>query len=127
MKLLHTCLRVKDMNASLDFYINKLKMKEMRRIELPQGKATLVFVGYDEREGTIELTYNHGREEPYTLGDGFSHLAIAVDDVTKTHDSLGAQGVKSHRAPFRLESGGTIAFIKDPDGYSIELVERKVP
>ena len=127
MKLLHTCLRVRDLKASLDFYINKLRMKEIRRIELPKGKATLVFVGYDEKEGTIELTYNHGREEPYTIGDGFSHLAFAVDDVAKTYDSLVAQGVSSHRAPFRSETGGTLAFIKDPDGYSIELVERKIP
>src|SRR3972149_1770887 len=126
MKLLHTCIRVRDLKASLDFYINKLKMKEMRRIELPQAKATLVFVGYDEKEGTIELTYNHGREEPYTIGDGFSHVAIAVDDVKKTHDSLVAQGVTSHRAPVRMETGRTIAFVKDPDGHSIELLETNI-
>lgn len=125
MKLLHTCLRVLDLQASLDFYTNKLGMKLLRKIELPRAQATLAFVGYSEEEGAIELTYNHGRSEPYTLGDGFSHLAIAVEDVKATYDALIAQGVKSHRAPFILESGATLAFIKDPDGYSIELIERR--
>jgi len=125
MRFLHACLRVMDLEKSLDFYVSKLKMQLFRRIELPKAKATLVFVGYREEEGLVELTYNQGQKEPYTIGDGFSHLAVEVDDVKATHDALVAQGVKSHRAPFILETGGVIGFVKDPDGYSIELIQKK--
>jgi len=126
-RLLHTMIRVRDLDASLNFYSNLLGMKVLRKRDYPTGKFTLAFVGYgDEINNTvIELTHNWGQTEPYNLGNAFGHLAIGVPDVYKTCERLAAAGVKIPRPAGPMAHGGSvIAFIEDPDGYRIELVER---
>jgi lactoylglutathione lyase len=126
-RLLHTMIRVRDLDASLDFYTNKLGMKVLRKRDYPSGKFTLAFVGYGEETDhtVIELTHNWDQKEPYALGSAFGHLAIAVPDVYKTCERLAAAGVKIPRPAGPMAHGGSvIAFIEDPDGYRIELVQR---
>jgi lactoylglutathione lyase len=126
-RLLHTMLRVKDLDKSLHFYNDLLGMQLLRKRDYPTGKFTLAFVGYgDETDSTvIELTHNWGQEEPYALGSGFGHLAIGVPDVYKACEQLAAAGVKIPRPAGPMAHGGAvIAFIEDPDGYRIELIER---
>lgn len=126
-RLLHTMIRVKDLDRSIDFYTRLLGMKLLRKSEYPEGKFTNVFVGYgdEKHEAVIELTYNWGREEPYDLGTGFGHLALGVPDIYETCRQLGAEGVNITRPPGPMKHGTTvIAFIEDPDGYKIELIER---
>ena len=126
-RLLHTMLRVKDLDASLDFYTNRLGMKLLRKTDFPSGEFTLAFVGYgdEENHSVIELTHNWGQQEPYDLGTAYGHIAIAVPDIYATCDELAAQGVKIPRPAGPMKHGGRpIAFIEDPDGYKIELVER---
>ena len=127
-RFLHTMIRVLDLDASIDFYTRLLGMKLLSRKDYPSGEFTLAFVGYgDERDHTVvELTHNWGRTEPYDLGDGFGHLAIGVPDIYGTSERLAAEGVKIPRPPGPMKHGGSvIAFIEDPDGYKIELIERK--
>jgi lactoylglutathione lyase len=124
---LHTMLRVRDLDASVHFYTQLLGMKELRRTEVPDGKYTLVFVGYgDEKTHTVlELTYNWGKDD-YELGTAFGHLALGVPDIYGACDKLRQAGVKISREPGPVKFGTTvIAFIDDPDGYKIELIERK--
>ncbi|HQT46521.1 MAG: lactoylglutathione lyase [Acidocella sp. 20-63-7] len=124
---LHTMLRVRDLEASVKFYTTLLGMRELRRTEVPEGKYTLVFVGYgDEKTHTVlELTYNWGVDH-YEPGTAFGHLALGVPDIYATCDGLRAAGVKISREPGPVKFGTTvIAFIEDPDGYKIELIERK--
>ncbi len=126
-RFLHTMLRVRDLDKSLDFYTRLLGMKLLRKKDFPTGEFTLAFVGYgDEASDTVvELTHNWGQEEAYTLGDGFGHLAIAVPDIHATCEQLAAEGVPIPRPPGPMKHGGSvIAFIDDPDGYKIELIER---
>jgi lactoylglutathione lyase len=126
-RFLHTMIRVKDLDKSLNFYTELLGMKLLRKRDYPTGKFTLAFVGYgDETDSTvIELTHNWEQAEPYQLGSAFGHLAIGVPDVYKTYEKLGAAGVKIPRPAGPMAHGGSvIAFIEDPDGYRIELVER---
>jgi lactoylglutathione lyase len=126
-RLLHTMIRVKDLDAALDFYVNKLGMKLLRKRDYPTGKFTLAFVGYGEETDhtVIELTHNWDQKEPYALGTAFGHLAVAVPDVYKTCERLAAAGVKIPRPAGPMAHGGSvIAFIEDPDGYRIELVQR---
>ena len=126
-RMLHTMLRVFDLKKSLDFYSHLLGMQVLRHHEVPAGRYTLAFVGYgDEANSTvIELTHNWDQKEPYALGTAFGHLAIGVDDVYATCEKLGAAGVKITRAPGPVKFGTTvIAFIEDPDGYKIELIQR---
>ncbi len=125
-RYLHTMLRVKNLEKSVDFYTRLMGMKELRRREVPDGKYTLVFVGYgDEASHTVlELTYNWGQDDGYELGTGFGHLAVGVADVAATCAELRAAGVKITREPGPVKFGTTIiAFIEDPDGYKIELIE----
>ena len=127
MRFLHTMIRVGDLERSVDFYTRLLGMKETRRRDVPEGKYTLVFVGYGDEASDcmIELTYNYGIEK-YEIGSAFGHLAIGTDDIYGTCDRLAAEGVKISRLPGPLKHGTTvIAFIEDPDGYKIELIERK--
>jgi len=127
-RFLHTMIRVLDMDKSLDFYTGHLGMKEMRRIDYPEGKFTLAFVGYgDESDSTvIELTHNWDQHEAYDPGSGFGHLAIAVPDIYGVVEKMRADGVSVPREPGPMKHGTTvIAFIEDPDGYKIELIERK--
>lgn len=127
-KYLHTMLRVKDLDKSLDFYTRLLGMQELRKKDFPTGKFTLAFVGYgDEVNNTVvELTHNWDQTEPYDLGDAFGHLALGVKDIYATCEKLGQEGVSIPRPPGPMKHGGSvIAFIEDPDGYKIELVEKK--
>jgi lactoylglutathione lyase len=126
-RFLHTMIRVKDLDKSLNFYTNLLGMKLLRKRDYPTGKFTLAFVGYgDETDSTVvELTHNWEQAEPYQHGSAFGHLAIGVPDVYKTCEKLAAAGVKIPRPAGPMAHGGSvIAFIEDPDGYRIELVER---
>ncbi|MSO92139.1 MAG: lactoylglutathione lyase [Rhodospirillales bacterium] len=126
-RLLHTMIRVRDLDKSLDFYTRLLGMKQLRKRDYPDGKFTLAFVGYgSETDNTVvELTHNWGREEPYDLGTAFGHLAIAVPEIYKACDRLKTEGVKITRPPGPMKHGTTvIAFVEDPDGYKIELIER---
>lgn len=127
-RLLHTMIRVKDLDKSLDFYTRLLGMQELRKKDFPTGEFTLAFVGYgDEANSTvIELTHNWGQEENYDLGDGFGHLAIGVPDIYGTCEELAKEGVSIPRPPGPMKHGGSvIAFIEDPDGYKIELLGEK--
>lgn len=126
-RMLHTMIRVFDLEASLDFYGRLLGMQVMRRREVPEGRYTLAFVGYGDEDSStvIELTHNWDQKEPYALGTGFGHLAIGVADVYATCAKLGKEGVKITRPPGPVKFGTTvIAFIEDPDGYKIELIQR---
>jgi lactoylglutathione lyase len=123
---LHTMLRVGDLQRSVDFYSKAFGMKEIRRRDVPGGKYTLAFVGYgDEEDNTlIELTYNYGVEK-YELGGAFGHLAVGVPDVAAACEVAAAAGGTITRPAGPVQHGTTIiAFVKDPDGYSIELVQR---
>ena len=127
-QFLHTMLRVLDLDKSIDFYTRHLGMKLLRRTDYPTGEFTLAFVGYgDEKNNSvIELTHNWGQKEPYSIGSGFGHLAIGVPDIYGTCAGLAKEGVKIPRPPGPMKHGGSvIAFIEDPDGYKIELIERK--
>jgi lactoylglutathione lyase len=127
-QMLHTMLRVLDLEKSLDFYCNKLGMTLLRKNDYPTGEFTLAFVGYgDEKSNTvIELTHNWGQKEPYTIGSGFGHIALGVPDIYGTCKVLEEAGVKIPRPPGPMKHGSSvIAFIEDPDGYKIELIERK--
>ena len=125
-RLDHTMIRVKDLDRSLDFYTRILGMKIHRKTEYPEGRFTNTFVGYiGEDEGTnIELTYNWDQEEDYVKGNGWGHLAIKVSDVYETSEYLKHHGVEFTKEPSPMKNGTRIlAFIKDPDGYVIELNE----
>lgn len=126
-RLLHTMIRVKDLDKSIDFYTRHLGMKALSRKDYPSGKFTLAFLGYgDEASNTvIELTHNWDQTEPYDLGTGFGHLAVGVPDIYGTCAALEKAGVKIPRPPGPMKHGGSvIAFVEDPDGYKIELIER---
>lgn len=125
MRILHTMLRVGDLDRSIRFYCDVLGMKLLRRKDYPDGKFTLAFVGYgEESEGAvIELTHNWGRDG-YDLGDGFGHVALGVDDIHATCEKLRTAGARITREPGPMKHGKTvIAFLEDPDGYKIELIE----
>jgi lactoylglutathione lyase len=127
MRILHTMIRVGDLQRSIDFYTRVLGMKLLRQQEYPEGRFTLAFVGYgDENDNTvIELTHNWDTES-YELGEGFGHLAIEVDDVYKATDEIRQQGGKIIRDAGPMNAGTTIiAFVEDPDGYAIELLGAK--
>ncbi len=124
MRILHTMLRVSDLNKSLDFYTNVLGMKLLRQQDYSAGEFTLAFVGFGDESETavLELTYNWG-EHQYDLGDGYGHIAIEVDDVYAAADRIRAKGGKILREPGPMNAGDTIiAFVADPDGYAIELI-----
>jgi lactoylglutathione lyase len=125
MRMLHTMLRVGNLEESLNFYCNVLGMKLLRQKDYPDGKFTLAFVGYGgESDHTVlELTYNWGVEE-YNLGDAYGHIAIGVDDIYATCEEIKARGGKVVREPGPMKHGSTvIAFVQDPSGYKVELIQ----
>ena len=127
MRLLHTMMRVGNLQRSIDFYTGVLGMRLLRQKDYPDGKFTLAFVGYgDEADNTvIELTYNWDTEH-YDLGTGYGHIAIEVGDVYEAVEELRNRGGKVIRDAGPMNAGTTIiAFIEDPDGYPIELIGRK--
>lgn len=124
MRILHTMLRVGDLQKSIDFYTGILGMTLLRKQDYPDGKFTLAFIGYGDEEANtvIELTYNYGVES-YELGKGYGHIAIGCDDVYATCEKIRAAGGKITREPGPMMHGTTIlAFVEDPDGYKIELL-----
>ena len=126
-RMLHTMMRVFDLDKSIDFYTRLLGMQLLRQNDYEGGRFTLAFVGYgDENAHTVlELTHNWDQEEPYELGAGWGHIAIGVPDIYATCKTLEAEGVNIPRAPGPMMHGTTvIAFVDDPDGYKIELIER---
>ena len=127
MRILHTMLRVGDLDRSLDFYTQVLGMRELRRKDYPDGQFTLAFVGYqDEADGAVlELTYNWGVDK-YELGTAFGHIALEVPDVYAACEKMRAAGGKIIREAGPMNAGTTIiAFLEDPDGYQIELIGEK--
>ena len=127
MRLLHTMLRVGDLQRSVRFYTEVLGMKLLRTTDRPEQKYSLAFVGYDseDRASVLELTYNYGVER-YDLGTAFGHLAIAVPDVAKACESVRRQGGKVTREAGPVKGGNSIiAFVEDPDGYKIEFIESR--
>ncbi len=126
MRLLHTMLRVKDLEASIAFYTDIMGMHLLRRSDNKEYEYTLAFVGYgDEADHTVlELTYNWG-EHDYDHGNAFGHIAIGVEDIYALCDDIAAKGGDVYRKPGPVKGGNTlIAFVRDPDGYAIELIQR---
>jgi len=119
MKFLHTMIRVKDLGKALDFFIDKLGLVETRRVEVPAGKFTLIFLATKEGAPEIELTHNWDHADDYTSGSNFGHLAFAVDDIYETCRILQEKGVAILRPP----RDGHMAFIKSPDNISIEFLQ----
>ena len=127
MRILHTMIRVGDLDRSIGFYTEVLGMKLLRRKDYPEGKFTLAFVGYqDESAGAVlELTYNWGVEK-YDLGTAFGHVAVEVDDAYKACELVKQRGGKVTREAGPMKHGATvIAFVEDPDGYKIEFIQKK--
>jgi lactoylglutathione lyase len=128
MRILHTMLRVGDLDRSLAFYTDVLGMKLIRRRDYPDGRFTLAFIGYsDEESGAVlELTHNWDTKS-YELGNGYGHVAIQVDDAYKACEEVKKRGGKVTREAGPMKHGTTvIAFVEDPDGYKIEFIQRKV-
>ena len=127
MRILHTMLRVGDLDKSIAFYSDVLGMKLLRRSDYPEGKFTLAFVGYqDEAAGAVlELTYNWGVSS-YDMGNAYGHIAIEVEDAYKACELVKQRGGKVVREAGAMQHGTTVlAFIEDPDGYKIEFIQRK--
>ena len=125
MRLLHTMLRVGDLQRSIDFYTRVLGMQLLRTTERPEQKYSLAFVGYEKNPGQaeIELTYNHGVDH-YELGTAFGHIALGVEDVAATCEKIRSAGGVITREAGPVKGGTTvIAFVQDPDGYKIELIQ----
>jgi len=126
MRILHTMLRVGDLQRSIDFYTQVLGMKLLRRKDYPDGKFTLAFVGYDteDKSAALELTYNWGVES-YESGNAYGHVAIEVDDAYQACEAVKASGGKVTREAGPMKHGSTvIAFVQDPDGYKVEFIQR---
>ena len=127
MQILHTMLRVGDLQRSIDFYTNVLGMQLLRRSENPAYKYSLAFVGFDggnPGQAEIELTYNWGKEK-YDMGDAYGHVAIGVSDAYAACEKIKAAGGQVTREPGPVKGGKTvIAFVADPDGYKVEIIQR---
>lgn len=127
MRILHTMIRVNNLEQSIAFYTEILGMKLLRQRDFPEGKFTLAFVGYENesKAAAIELTYNYGVDH-YDLGNAFGHIAVEVEDIYIACNKIKDQGGIISREPGPMKHGTTvIAFVKDPNGYAIELIERK--
>lgn len=127
MRLLHTMLRVADLDAAKRFWCETLGMRVLREKEYPGGEFTLCFVGYDDEDATavIELTYNWGTKS-YEIGTAFGHVAVGTDDIHAAVERVRAAGFKVTREPGPMKHGTTvIAFVEDPNGYKVELIEKK--
>jgi len=123
MKYLHTMIRVQNLDSALEFFIDKLGMKEVRRKEVPEGEFTLVFLAADDNESQLELTYNWAHNEPYSGGDNFGHVAYSVENIYEYCEKLEKKGVTILRPP----RDGKMAFIRSPDQISIELLQQGDP
>ena len=120
--LIHTCYRVLDLERSIVFY-ESLGMEELRRVPI-RDEATNVFMGLPRDGARLELTHNHDRTAPYDVGDGYGHIAITADDLDATLERLAAVGIEPERPPYTIREGGSrLCFVRDPDGYRVELIE----
>ncbi|MGW8227644.1 MAG: lactoylglutathione lyase [Gammaproteobacteria bacterium] len=127
MRILHTMLRVGNLQCSIEFYTTVMGMKLLRQKDYPEGKFTLAFVGYgpESENSVIELTYNWDTDH-YELGNGYGHIALEVDDVYRACEDIRQRGGKIIREAGPMNAGTTIiAFVEDPDGYPIELIGKK--
>ncbi len=127
MRILHTMLRVGDLQRAIDFYTRVMGMQLLRTTDRPEQKYSLAFVGYESNpaQAEIELTYNYG-VDTYEMGGAYGHIALGVNDIYATCEQIRAQGGNITREPGPVKGGGTlIAFITDPDGYKIELIQRQ--
>jgi lactoylglutathione lyase len=125
MSLIHTCYRILEIDRSVAFY-EALGFQEVGRLPI-RDEATNVFMGLPEDgpEPRLELTYNHGVTEPYEIGTGYGHIAITTSDLDQTLAALAEQGIEPERAPYTVREGGSrLCFVRDPDGYRVELIER---
>jgi lactoylglutathione lyase len=122
MELLHTCYRIGDIDRSVAFY-EALGFEEMARMPI-RDEAINVFMGLPDDGARLELTYNHGVES-YELGTGYNHIAVSVDELDSVLEELAGKGIEPEKPPYRVREGGSrICFVRDPDGYRIELIER---
>ena len=122
-ELIHTCYRIHDLDRSVAFY-EKLGFEELRRMPI-RDEATNVFMGLPGDGARLELTYNHDRDEPYDLGTGYGHIAITADDLDATLARLAEDGIEPEKPPYTVREGGSrICFVRDPDDYRIELIEK---
>ena len=122
-ELIHTCYRILDLDRSVAFY-EKLGFQELRRMPI-RDEATNVFMGLPGDGARLELTHNHHRTEPYEIGDGYGHIAISVDELDATLERLAELGIEPEKPPYTVREGGSrLCFVRDPDGYRIEILER---
>lgn len=122
-ELIHTCYRIMDIDRSVAFY-EKLGFEEVKRAPI-RDEAINVFMGFPGDGARLELTFNHGREEPYEIGTGYGHIAITAEDLDATLARLADDGIEPERPPYTVREGGSrICFVRDPDGYRIEIIER---
>ena len=121
-ELIHTCYRVLDLDRSVAFY-ERLGFEELRRMAIGDD-ATNCFMGLPGDGARLELTFNHGRAEPYEIGSGYGHIAITVDDLDATLERLAGEGIEPERPPYTVRDGGSrICFVRDPDDYRVEIIE----
>ena len=121
--LIHTCYRIFEIDRSVAFY-EKLGFEELRRMPIGD-EATNVFMGLPDDGPRLELTYNHGQTEPYEIGTGYGHIAVTVADMDATLEQLAEVGIEPEKPPYRVREGGSrLCFVRDPDGYRIELLEK---
>jgi lactoylglutathione lyase len=122
-ELIHTCYRIFEIDRSVSFY-EKLGFEEMARLPI-RDEAVNVFMGLPGDGARLELTWNKGVDEPYELGSGYGHIALTVDDLDSTLAALAEQGVEPEKPPYAVREGGSrLCFVRDPDGYRVELIER---
>lgn len=122
-ELIHTCYRVLDLDRSAGFY-RKLGFEEINRMPI-RDEATNLFMGLPGDGARLELTQNHDREEAYEIGTGYGHIAVTVDDIDGTLERLATDGIEPEKPPYQVREGGSrLCFVRDPDGYRIELIER---
>jgi lactoylglutathione lyase len=123
-ELIHTCYRITDIDRSVSFY-EELGFEERRRVPI-RDEAINVFMGLPGDADRLELTFNHGRTEPYEIGTGYGHIALTVDDLDATLERLGELGIEPEKPPYSVREGGSrLCFVRDPDDYRIELIERR--
>ena len=122
-KMIHTCIRVKELEKSVSFYEDVIGMEEVRRLDYPEYKFTLVYLALPGDTYELELTYNYDQEEPYDLGNGYGHIAIGVNDLEDTHEEYSQSGYDVTDLKELSDGAASYFFIKDPDGYKIEIVQ----